>query len=77
MLKGYRKLSEFSGQTLEAFQFDYFELRDEKLYHRDKRNPLMNKRGELRKVGIIAEILGKEGLCDLGFVIPRNKVTAR
>ena len=37
----------------------------------------MNKRGELRKVGVIVEILGKEGLHDLGFNIPvEGKVTA-
>ena len=32
--------------------------------------------GKLRLVGAIAEILGKEGLRDLGFDIPTGKVTA-
>ena len=31
----------------------------------------------LRSVGVIAEILGKKGLRDLGFDIPMGKVTAR
>ena len=39
----YRKLSETTGQTPEAFHFDYFELRDGKLYYKDKRTPLTNK----------------------------------
>ena len=37
----------------------------------------MNKRGELRSVGVIAETLDKEGLRDLGFDIPRGNITAR
>ena len=74
----YQMLSERSiYQTPEVFHFDYFELRDEKLYYRDKRTQ-ENKGGELRSVGAIAETLGKEGLCDLGSDIPiEGKVTAR
>ena len=37
----------------------------------------MNKWNKLKSVGVIAEILGKEGLRDLGFDIPRGKVMAR
>ena len=38
----------------------------------------MNKRGELRSVGAIAETLGKEGLHSLGLNIPtKGKVTVR
>ena len=33
--------------------------------------------GKLRTVTTIVEILGKEGLHNLGFDIPRGKVTAR
>ena len=36
----------------------------------------MNKRGELRSVGAIAETLGKEGLCDIGFEVPRDRIMA-
>ena len=33
--------------------------------------------GKLKSVGVIVETLGKEGLCELGFDIPRGKLTAR
>ena len=33
--------------------------------------------GKLRSAGVIAEILGKNRLCDLGFDIPKGKLTAR
>ena len=39
---------------------------------------MTNKRGKLRKVGVIAKILDKEGLLNLGFNIPvEGKVTAQ
>ena len=44
--------------------------------YRGKRKPLTTK-GVLKSVGMIADILGKGGLCNLGFDIPRGKVTAR
>ena len=37
----------------------------------------MTERGKLKKVGVIAGISGKKGLRDLGFDIPRGKVTTR
>ena len=74
----YQKLSKTLSQATEAHRFNNFELRDRKLYYRDKSNPLMNKWGKLRDVGVIAKILGKEGLHELSFDIPVNgKVTAR
>ena len=39
--------------------------------------PLTDKLNKLRSVGVIAEIMGKEGLHNLGFDIPRGKVMAR
>ena len=68
----YQKLFKSMGQTPDAFRFDNFEIRDGKLYCRDKSAPLMNKRGELRSVGVIGETLCKEGLHDKGFVIPED-----
>ena len=57
---------------------DNFELRDGKLYYRDKSTPLTIRRGKLRSVGAIVEILGKEGLRDLGFDIQvEGKLVAR
>ena len=66
----YQKLSKITGQTLEAFHFDGFKIRDGKLYNRDKSTPLMNKQNKLRSVGFIAGILAKEGFHSLGFDIP-------
>ena len=39
--------------------------------------PLTIRGGKSRPISIIADTLGKEGLCDLGFDIPRGKITAR
>ena len=48
------------------------------MYYKDKTVCLTNKQNKLRSVGVITEILGKEGLCDLGFVILKDsKVVAR
>ena len=72
----YKKLSENIGETPEEFHYDYFNLENEELYYRDKRKPLTTK-GVLKSVGMLADILGKGGLHNLGFDIPRGKVTAR
>ena len=39
----YKKLSENTGETPEAFHFDYFKLEDEALYYRCNRKPLTTK----------------------------------
>ena len=72
----YKKLSENIGETPELFHYDYFKLEDGELYYRGKRKPLTTK-GVLKSVGMLADILGKGGLRNLGFDIPRAKVTAR
>ena len=61
---------------LTIFHCDYFKLEDGELYYRGKRKPLTTK-GVLKSVGMLADILGKGGLRNLGFDIPRGKVTAR
>ena len=38
---------------------------------------LTNRVGKLRSAGVIVEILGKNRLCDLGFDIPKGKLTAQ
>ena len=84
----YLKLSESMGKTSKAFHLDYFELRDGelyykgkstpgKLYYKGKSTPLTIKGGELRSVGEIKKILGKERLRNLGFDVLRGKFTAR
>ena len=72
----YKKLSENIGETPEEFCYDYFKLENGELYYRGKRKPLTTK-CVLKSVGMLADILGKGGLCNLGFDIPRGKVTAR
>ena len=71
----YKKLSENIGETPEEFHYDYFKLEDGELYYRGKRKPLTTK-AVLKLVGMLADILGKGGLRNLGFDIPREKVTA-
>ena len=71
----YKKLSENIDETPELFHYDYFKLEDGELYYRGKRKPLKTK-GVLKLVGMLADILGKGGLRNLGFDIPRGKITA-
>ena len=72
----YKKLSENIGETPEEFHYDYFKLDDGELCYRGSRKPLTTK-GVLKLVGMLADILGKNRLRNLGFDIPRGKVTAR
>ena len=71
----YKKISENIGETPEELHYDYFKLKDGELYYRGKRKPLTTK-GVLKSVGMLAAILSKGGLRNLGFDIPRGKVTA-
>ena len=64
-------------RTSEVFHYDLFELRNGKLYFRDKSIPLTTKKGGLKLVKEIMKILGKEGLRDLDFNVPKGKVTSR
>ena len=72
----YKRLSENIGETPELFHYDYFKLEDGELYYRGSRKPLTAE-GKLKSVGMIADILGKNGLRRLGFNIPVGKVTAK
>ena len=65
------------GKSSNVFCLDYFELRHGELYYKDKSMSLTIRRGKLRLVCFIVEILDKEGLHNLGFDIPRGKITAR
>ena len=71
----YKKLSKNIGQTPEDFHYDYFKLENGELYYRGSRKPLTAK-GVLKSVGMLADILGKNRLRNLGFDIPSGKVTA-
>ena len=72
----YKKLSENIGETAEPFHYDYFKLKGGELYYIGNRKPLMTE-GKLKLVGMLVDILGKGGLPNLGFDIPRGKVTAQ
>ena len=72
----YERLSETIGETPELFHYDYFKLEGEELYYIGSRKPLTTE-GKLKSVGMIADILGKNRLCRLGFNIPVGKFTAR
>ena len=72
----YKRISENVGGPPEEFHYDYFKLEGGELYYRCKRKPLTTK-GVLKSVGMLADILGKGGLRNLGFDIPRGKITAR
>ena len=72
----YEKLSKKWERTSEVFHFDLFELRDGKLYFRDKSKPLTTRDGKLRSVKEIRKILGDGGLRDLNFNIPKG-ITAQ
>ena len=73
----YEKLSQRKARTSEVLHFDLFELRNGKLYFRDKNTPLTTKREGLKSGNEIVKILGKEELRDLNFNIPKGKITAQ
>ena len=52
----YSKLSQKWARTSEVFHYDLFELRDGKLYFRDKSKPLTTRDGKLRSVKEIKKI---------------------
>ena len=72
----YKRLSENIGETPELFHYDYFKLEGGERYYIGSRKPLTTK-GKLKSVGMIADMLGKNRLCRLGFNIPVGKLTAR
>ena len=72
----YKRLSENIGETPELFHYDYFKLEGGELYYIGSRKPLTTE-GKLKSVGMLADILGKNRLCRLGFNITVGKVTAR
>ena len=72
----YKRLSENIGETPELFHYDYFKLEGGELYYIGSRKPLTTE-GKLKSVGMLADILGKNRLCRLGFNIPVGRITAR
>ena len=71
-----KELSQKWARISEVFHYDLFELRDGQLYFKDKSKPLTIRKGKLRMVKEIKKILRDGGLRDLGFHIPKGKVTS-
>ena len=71
----YKKISENISKTPEEFHYDYFKLKGGEQYYIGSRKPLTTK-GVLKPAGMLADILGKNRLCSLGFNIPVGKLTA-
>ena len=72
----YKRLSENIGEIPELFHYDYFKLKGGELYYIGSRKPLTTE-GKLKSVGMLADILGKNRLCRLGFNISVGSITAR
>ena len=72
----YKKISENISETPEEFHYDYFKLEGGEPYYIGSRKPLTTK-GALKPIGMLADILGKNRLRNLGFDILRGKITAR
>ena len=70
----YKRSSENIGETPELFHYDCFKLEGGELYYIGSRKPLTTE-GKLKSVGMLADILGKNRLCRLGFNIPVGKLT--
>ena len=73
----FKRLSGSDDEPPGTINFHNFDLRNGQLYYKGNVNPLTTKKWELRRVGVLANRLGKEGLRDLGFHVPVGKITAR
>ena len=62
----YKKISENISETPEEFHYNYFKLEGGELYYIGSRKPLTTK-GVLKPVGMLADILGKKRLRNLGL----------
>ena len=72
----YKRLSENIGETQELFHYDYFKLEGGELYYIGSRKPLTTEE-KLKSFGMIADILGKNRFCRLGFNIPVGRITVQ
>ena len=72
----YKKLGDDIGQTPQAKFIDLFEIRGEEHYYKGMKKSLTTK-GRQRTVGQLKTILGKKRLRNLGFDIPKSKLSAR
>ena len=57
--------------NLRLFEID----KDGRLYYKEK--PLMNRNGELKTIGVIADTLGIRGLREMGYKITKTNLKPR
>ena len=73
----YEKLGKRNPEVL---HYDLFEMKGKDLYYigpEGDLNKALTRRGRFLTVGAIADVLGKEGLREIGFDIPKSSVSAR
>ena len=77
----YDRLSEHLGQKPKVLHYDLFELKGKTLYYvgpdKNLEKKLLTAMGSLRTGDALQRILGKKGLREMGFDIPKSSVSAR
>ena len=68
---------ELSSRTSDATHYDNFRRKGKWLYFKGRDEPLTNEYGSLKTFSKLKNILGKNRLCDLGFDVPKGKVTTQ
>ena len=68
-------MQELSSQTLEATHYDNFRCKGKWLYFKGRDEPLTNEYGNLKTFSKLKNLPGKNRLCNLGFDVPKGKVT--
>ena len=66
---------ELSSRTSDATHYDNFRRKGKWRYFKGRDEPLANEYGNLKTFSKLKNILGKNRLCDLGFDVPKGKVT--
>ena len=66
---------ELSSRTSDETHYDNFRPKGKWLYFKGGDEPLTNEYGNLKTFSKLKNILGKNRLCDLGFDVPKSKVT--
>ena len=66
---------EQSSRTSDATHYDNFRRKGKWLYFKGRDEPLTNEYGNLNTFSKLKNILGKNRRCDLGFDVPKGKVT--
>ena len=76
----YKHLDKALRQNPEVFHYDLFDMKGKDLIYigpNKDLNKLLTRKGKFLTVGTIAKELGKEGLREIGFVIPKGRESAR